>query len=600
MLIVQVEPPSPSLQGDQNYRTVQPCRALSLLDNQHVISGPWLSQTLQAAVVQADVLVVCQAVEIDLLPIWMERLASGRLCIFEINDHFAALQPWNKTAGFFNNPLIKSLAYQMAHTAHGLQLSSPGLAQAFGHLNRRHQVFLNHLWEPPVQRLASPQGRWRLGWGGSLGHREDIAAIVPVVAEVLQRYPQTSFAAMAPSAMHDVFAALPTDRCKLRGLGDTQAYRQFLSGLDIGLAPLLDTPFNRCRSDIKYLEYVQAGVVPVVQALQPYLQTVQHERNGMLFTDKQSLLACLVALHQQPALGSHLLATAQAEAGAHRLERTHSQARLNFYRSLMDPQKPPASSAGDRFEALLAQVKRPTATFARYAPLALQPAEARCYLGLQRRAQPKLALTAYRAAIALDAGYALPHLYAGQLDQDAATAIRALQLARQLAPKSIAALHTLGIRYLAVNQLVACQQSFAELLTMCPSFAPAHEALGNIRLHLGDRAAAQQHFEAALAANPYFRLPAARLAVMALEQNEADRAERLLYDSLQLGSSGWLEHHLLGDVCVRKRAWQQARQHLTQAIREAPDPRPARALLARVCIAQGKIAEARRLLAGPS
>lgn len=43
-----------------------------------------------------------------------------------------------------------------------------------------------------------------------------------------------------------------------------QTYPEFVSQLDIGLAPLADTPFNEAKSWLKALEYASLGVVPVV------------------------------------------------------------------------------------------------------------------------------------------------------------------------------------------------------------------------------------------------------------------------------------------------------------------------------------------------
>jgi len=42
-------------------------------------------------------------------------------------------------------------------------------------------------------------------------------------------------------------------------------YYRLLTTLDIGIAPLGRTPFNRSKSWIKALDYMAAGVVPVVE-----------------------------------------------------------------------------------------------------------------------------------------------------------------------------------------------------------------------------------------------------------------------------------------------------------------------------------------------
>ena len=47
-------------------------------------------------------------------------------------------------------------------------------------------------------------------------------------------------------------------------------YRSWLNSLHIGLAPLLPTDYNRCRSDVKFLDYAAAGAVAMLQNEAPY------------------------------------------------------------------------------------------------------------------------------------------------------------------------------------------------------------------------------------------------------------------------------------------------------------------------------------------
>lgn len=51
---------------------------------------------------------------------------------------------------------------------------------------------------------------------------------------------------------------------------------------DIGVAPLVDSVFNRCKSHIKYLDYAALGIAGVFSDLDPYNSVIQHGRNGLL------------------------------------------------------------------------------------------------------------------------------------------------------------------------------------------------------------------------------------------------------------------------------------------------------------------------------
>lgn len=68
------------------------------------------------------------------------------------------------------------------------------------------------------------------------------------------------------------------------------SYASFLKTLgkihfDIGLAPLADNPFNRCKSNIKWLEYSAHARAGIFSDLEPYRESVEHGKTGMLVGD---------------------------------------------------------------------------------------------------------------------------------------------------------------------------------------------------------------------------------------------------------------------------------------------------------------------------
>lgn len=54
---------------------------------------------------------------------------------------------------------------------------------------------------------------------------------------------------------------------------------------DIGLAPLVDCPFNRCKSNLKFLEYSLLGMLTVASPVAPYLDTIQDGVTGLFVRD---------------------------------------------------------------------------------------------------------------------------------------------------------------------------------------------------------------------------------------------------------------------------------------------------------------------------
>jgi glycosyltransferase involved in cell wall biosynthesis len=130
------------------------------------------------------------------------------------------------------------------------------------------------LYPPYLACLVEPTARYNaqaedqpvtIGYMGSKGHQRDLDIAVPAVIETLERFPNTRFETFGTIEMPD---ALRRFAGRIRAYGPKTNYRDFLQALhdlhwDVGLAPLIDDSFNRCRSPIKFVEYTACGIATV-------------------------------------------------------------------------------------------------------------------------------------------------------------------------------------------------------------------------------------------------------------------------------------------------------------------------------------------------
>ena len=86
--------------------------------------------------------------------------------------------------------------------------------------------------------------------------------------------------------------------------------------LDVGIAPLQDTPFNCCKSDLKFQEYAALGVAGVYADLPPYRGRVRHGENGLLAADRDSWFTGLERLVGSPEFRGRLAEQAAREIRA--------------------------------------------------------------------------------------------------------------------------------------------------------------------------------------------------------------------------------------------------------------------------------------------
>lgn len=151
----------------------------------------------------------------------------------------------------------------------------------------------------PEEWTPQPRtGETRIGWTGSPTHFNDLPIALDAIRELQKKYPFTFVlqGICRESSLDELrktllrrqgkkFFKTPVGRAfqhflqKLDGIRyefspsvpiDEYPQRVCDLALDIGLAPLLDEPFNRNKSCIKHYEYAMSGAVTVASNVLPY------------------------------------------------------------------------------------------------------------------------------------------------------------------------------------------------------------------------------------------------------------------------------------------------------------------------------------------
>jgi len=142
-------------------------------------------------------------------------------------------------------------------------------------------------WQPvllePYPALSESQVPMKtVFYHGSASHIDDVRWLYPVVEEVLQRNDELVFEIIGNSEVNRLFRRL--SRVQVLYPMKWTTYQALLKrpGRSIGLAPLLNTPFNRARSHTKFIDITEAGAVGVYAAGSTYSSVVEHEVNGLL------------------------------------------------------------------------------------------------------------------------------------------------------------------------------------------------------------------------------------------------------------------------------------------------------------------------------
>jgi hypothetical protein len=134
--------------------------------------------------------------------------------------------------------------------ADGITISVPMLKDLYAPFNKNFYVQKNcinfNYWknQPPKKHKGI-----RIGWEGAHGHKADVEMVYPVIQRLIKDYPEKNiqFVIIGPDF------GLKYEYHKWVTLKD---YPKKLADLDldIGIAPLIDSNYNRCKSNVRILE----------------------------------------------------------------------------------------------------------------------------------------------------------------------------------------------------------------------------------------------------------------------------------------------------------------------------------------------------------
>lgn len=168
----------------------------------------------------------------------------------------------------YHDPLRQRSMRTLCEGASLIYLSTEELKRRFERYDFKPQAIAGEIYCPAsndVKRELS--SKCLFGYMGTAGHAEDLAQIVPAIEQVLDRLPEARFETFGSIKMPAEIGRKFGDR--VRSIPPTADYNSFLARMreldwKVGLAPLVRNPFNDCKANTKFIEYVSAGVLPVL------------------------------------------------------------------------------------------------------------------------------------------------------------------------------------------------------------------------------------------------------------------------------------------------------------------------------------------------
>ncbi|WP_197446337.1 glycosyltransferase family protein [Tautonia plasticadhaerens] len=201
---------------------------------------------------------------------------------------------WDDDPSIF--PEIASNRHLTFRACHCVQTSTEPLAELLRSYNPHVRVFRNEVAELPSPRDPSKDLPATILFG-ALNREEDWREILPGLRRVLVALSDR----VRVEVLHDrpFFDALPEVDKTFRPFLPFDEYLAVLGRCDIALLPLAPSRFNRCKSDLKFIECAASGVVCLASPT-VYDGPIQHGSTGLIYrsvTEFETLLRLLILDH---------------------------------------------------------------------------------------------------------------------------------------------------------------------------------------------------------------------------------------------------------------------------------------------------------------
>jgi hypothetical protein len=244
-----------------------------------------------------DAIVFARTYQADIMRLFNWCKERGVLVVYDTDDALDLVEPWNPA--YHGVRSKQDDADYMLRNADIVTTTTPTLAAHLRQWNPNVAVLPNSIDPEEWQVRPREAGRRvRVGWTGGSTHFLDLAVVLDAVSE-LQRRLQFEFVLMgltnevSVQALYQRGVKLAGKKFRSSPLGrsikvfldkserlqyefhpfvKTSAYVDAVCDLrlDIGIAPLADTLFNRHKSCIKHYEYSLSGGVTLASDVLPY------------------------------------------------------------------------------------------------------------------------------------------------------------------------------------------------------------------------------------------------------------------------------------------------------------------------------------------
>jgi glycosyltransferase involved in cell wall biosynthesis len=190
-----------------------------------------------------------------------------------------------------------------------MTFSTPELAERYEKSCKRSYVLSNYMDREFFKNLSQKNDDYiAVGWAGSFTHEIDILEMGHIVRAINEHPDAYLFmVGVNPQLLDERFKNLISHgKMIILDPVPIELYPELLTNFDIGLAPIVDNVFNRCKSELKIIEYGAVGIPVIASPVAPYLRYVEHGVTGFIAKKRKDWYAHLKTLLEDAELRKKL------------------------------------------------------------------------------------------------------------------------------------------------------------------------------------------------------------------------------------------------------------------------------------------------------
>jgi glycosyltransferase involved in cell wall biosynthesis len=232
----------------------------------------------------------------------------GIKVVYEIDDDLFGVPKWSPAYSVYGKKSVKENLKYFLSNVDAVFVTNEYLADVYSPYCEKIYILPNSIDKSIMSPSPGNSEKKVVCWQGSHTHDKDISIMKPA----LQRLNQDEDTCVKLWSI-DVPGIYKVPAVPF------EAFYPMFSQIDgyVGLAPVTTIPFNRGKSNLKFLEYTAQGMVTVASNFGPYAETIEHDVTGLLIDNNKEWYDAVRYLIDDEDAHQRILANAQAFVDEH-------------------------------------------------------------------------------------------------------------------------------------------------------------------------------------------------------------------------------------------------------------------------------------------